>query len=129
MYCINCGKQLPNDSLFCSFCANNLQVTTEKLTEGSVDKYFKNKENSCQICGYSGVIKYTDIYQNIGMLVMRQHKSVKGKLCKECISKTFWNYTSITLFLSWWGTISFLVTPLILINNVGRCIFSLGVKD
>lgn len=129
MICTKCYTMNNNDAKFCTSCGNNLQVTTEKVTEGSVDKYFKKKENSCQLCSYIGDVKYTELYQNIGMLVMRQHRSVKGKLCKECISKTFWNYTPITLFLGWWGTISFLVTPLILINNVGRYIFSLGMKD
>ena len=45
------------------------------------------------------------------------HKSYKGFFCKGCISKTFWEYTSVTLFLGWWGLFSMFITPFVLINN------------
>lgn len=128
MICSKCNMQNEKDSKFCTTCGNILSLTPVSHNPGSVDTYFMNKENACILCGYIGDVKYTEIYQNIGMLVMRQHRSIKGNLCKDCIKKTFWEYTPITLFLGWWGTISFFVTPLILINNTGRYLFSLNMK-
>ncbi|OWK45188.1 hypothetical protein [Fimbriiglobus ruber] len=36
--------------------------------------------------------------------------------------------TATTLFLGWWGTISFIVTPFLLLNNIGRYLFCLGMS-
>jgi hypothetical protein len=35
--------------------------------------------------------------------------------------------TATTLFFGWWGTISFLVTPFFLLNNVSRYLLCLGM--
>jgi hypothetical protein len=52
------------------------------------------------------------------MVIARQWKKVEGEFCRPCIGKYFRSYTLTTLFLGWWGAISFIVTPFILINNV-----------
>ena len=59
---------------------------------------------------------------------MRFHKSIKGNLCKDCINEHFWPFTGITLVLGWWGLISFIVTPFMLLNNIGRYVASLGLE-
>ena len=74
----------------------------------------------CQHCGVEAPTKYVEFYQNIGALVLRFHKSISGELCKSCIHRTFWSYTGVNMFLGWWGTISFLVTPFFLLNNTFR---------
>jgi hypothetical protein len=66
-------------------------------------------------------------HQNIGLLVVRLPWSIEGRLCKSCIHKRFWSMTATTLFLGWWGVISFLVTPFFLVNNIGRYRFCLGM--
>jgi hypothetical protein len=81
----------------------------------------------CQDCGVEAATKYVSFYQNIGALVVRFNKSVEGHLCKSCIHKHFWGMSAITLFLGWWGTISLIVTPFILLNNIGRYVFCLGM--
>ena len=81
----------------------------------------------CQDCGVEASTKYVSFHQNIGALVVRFHKSVEGNLCKSCIHKYFWGTTGTTLLLGWWGTISFIVTPFVLLNNVGRYLFCLGM--
>ncbi|MFZ1087043.1 MAG: hypothetical protein WAN35_18930 [Terracidiphilus sp.] len=73
---------------------------------------------SCKICGVEGPTKDVTFYQNIGMLVTRQWAKVEGELCRPCIGRYFRSYSLTTLFLGWWGVISFVVTPFILINNV-----------
>jgi len=127
MECQNCKKQIDGDAKFCTFCGTSVS-NPGNIEEGSVDMYFKRKDNSCQICGIYGPVKYTEFYENIGMLIQRRYQSVKGKLCKNCINKTFWRFTLTTLFLGWWGTISFFVTPIYIVNNIIRYLMSLGLK-
>lgn len=72
----------------------------------------------CQTCGAAGPTSRVEFHQNIGALIMRFHRSLKGEVCATCASKHFWEMTLITLFAGWWGVISFFMTPFILINNV-----------
>ena len=81
----------------------------------------------CQDCGVEAATKHVAFYQNIGALFIRFPKSVEGDLCKTCIHKHFWSTTTITFFLGWWGTISLLVTPFFLLNNLFRYLFCLGM--
>lgn len=83
--------------------------------------------NYCQTCGREAPTRYTELYQNIGILIMRFNKSIKGDLCKDCINKFFWEYTLITFFLGWWGIISFFSTLFILPNNIFRYLGSLNM--
>ncbi len=82
----------------------------------------------CQDCGVEAETKYVAFHQNIGALFVRFPKSIEGRLCKSCINKHFWGMTGTTLFLGWWGTISFIVTPFFLLNNIGRYVFCLGMS-
>ncbi|MBV8885264.1 MAG: hypothetical protein JO235_14890 [Chroococcidiopsidaceae cyanobacterium CP_BM_RX_35] len=79
----------------------------------------------CQSCGVEAQTKYIEFYQNIGALVVRFHKAIKGNLCKSCINKYFWRFTPTTLILGWWGVISFFVTPLFIVNNIIRYLLAL----
>jgi len=72
----------------------------------------------CESCGQIGPVGRIELHQNIGALVVRFHKSVKGNLCPACAKKHFQELTLITLVGGWWGVISFLMTPFILVNNV-----------
>ena len=82
----------------------------------------------CQNCGREAPTRYVEFFQNIGALVMRFHKSVEGELCKDCINGYFWRFTGITLVLGWWGLISLMVTPIMLLNNIARYVGSLGLE-
>jgi hypothetical protein len=80
----------------------------------------------CQGCGVEAPTRQVAFYQNIGALVMRYSSKVEGKLCKSCIHKHFWKMTAVNLTLGWWGTISLIMTPCFLINNLGHymvCLF------
>jgi hypothetical protein len=88
----------------------------------------ESSKEYCESCGLSAETKYVEFHENIGMILMRQHHSVKGKFCKSCIDYYFWNLTGKTMLLGWWGIISFIVTPFILLNNLLRFIFSMNMK-
>lgn len=79
---------------------------------------------SCRSCGIDGPTKYVEFYQNIGMLFARRSAEVKGDLCRTCIGTYFKSYTLTTLFLGWWGLISFFLTPCFILNNVVRYLLS-----
>src|SRR5689334_16911368 len=73
---------------------------------------------NCQLCGADAPTKYVTFMQNIGVIVMRFHSTTRGHLCRRCIDSTFWTKTLITLFAGWWGIISVIFTPIILVTNV-----------
>lgn len=79
----------------------------------------------CQGCGIEAPTKRLAYYQNIGALVVRFHKRIDGNLCKRCSHKYFWKYTLTDVTLGWWGTVSLIVTPFFILNNVGRYLTSL----
>ena len=79
-------------------------------------------QQRCESCGLPIETKYVEFYENVGMIFMRQHRAVKGNFCKPCIDYYFWNLTGKTMLVGWWGTISFIVTPFILLNNLIRFI-------
>jgi hypothetical protein len=81
----------------------------------------------CQLCGQPAPTKYVEFYRNVGLLVMRFHRSIKGNLCKHCIDRCFWDFTGKTILLGWWGIISFILTPFILLNNLLRFMTTLGM--
>lgn len=82
----------------------------------------------CQACGVEAPARYVEFYQNVGALVMRFHKRMKGNLCKRCIHKYFWKYTMTTATVGWWGTISLVVTPFFVVNNIVRYVGALGLE-
>ena len=79
---------------------------------------------NCQKCGELRPVKYVTFRQNIGLLVMRIPKTLSGALCKSCIGGVFWQYTLISLFLGWWGVISFFVTLVAIPTNIATFIQS-----
>jgi hypothetical protein len=52
------------------------------------------------------------------MVVTRRKARVAGFLCRRCIRAYFKSYTLTTLFLGWWGVISFVVTPVFIVSNI-----------
>lgn len=71
----------------------------------------------CVVCREHLPTKRISFEQNIGMLFVRRGKVLKGSLCRHCINRYFREYTIITLTLGWWGTISFIFTPIIVVMN------------
>ncbi|MGA3373701.1 MAG: hypothetical protein ABSC48_18285 [Terracidiphilus sp.] len=83
----------------------------------------------CKSCGIEGPTQHVTLWQNVGMIVARQWKKIDGDLCHPCIRKYFRSYTLTTLFLGWWGVVSLVVTPFILINNVYQFFRTSGLPE
>jgi len=85
-------------------------------------------QHYCDNCGIPAETKYVEFYENIGLIIIRHSQSIKGSFCKHCINYYFWNFTGKTMLFGWWGIISFVITPFILLNNILRFIFTVGMK-
>lgn len=72
---------------------------------------------TCLLCRRTGPVRQVAFRQNIGVILLRFTKKVEGRLCRRCIESTFSDMTLTTFFGGWWGIISFLVTPFILLSN------------
>lgn len=104
------------------------QPPSPRHTQPVQEQTSQNDHLFCDVCKQPAQTKNVSFYQNIGMIVVRKHKSVKGFLCKNCIDYFFWEFTGKTIILGWWGTISFIITPFILLNNLITHISSIGIK-
>jgi hypothetical protein len=81
----------------------------------------------CKCCGVEAPTKYVEFHQNIGTSLVRYRliryrkkvrEEVKGNLCRSCIQKYFWKFTSTNLTLGWWGVTSFFQTPFLVLSNL-----------
>lgn len=109
--CPRCGLLNPPDAQRCD-CGHS----------------FVTGEGVCHACGIRAATRYVEFRQNIGALVVRYHKSVKGTLCKSCINRYFLEFTGVTLVLGWWGLISLVVAPVYVVSNVVRYLGARGLE-
>lgn len=85
-------------------------------------------ESYCVGCHAVGPTREVRFFQNIGALIMRFHRQIRGQLCRNCINDHFARTTLITSFLGWWGVISCILTPFLLLNNLIRYLFCLSLQ-
>lgn len=83
----------------------------------------------CQRCGRQAPVKYVTFLQNVGVVIMRFSKTVRGNLCKRCISQCFWNMTLITFFFGWWGVISFFTSLVAIPTNIASYLGARSLPD
>lgn len=81
----------------------------------------------CQACGVEAPTRSVQFHKHTGMLIMMQHGHIGGKFCKKCIGKYFGQYTLWTALAGWWGVISCIVTPFVLLWNTGLFLTTLGL--
>jgi hypothetical protein len=109
--CPSCGLVNPSGTAMCD-CGHDFTLP---------------RPQRCQGCGLEAETRYVAFYQVIGAVVVLYHTSVAGQLCKSCINKHFWGKTTTTMLLGWWGLISFIITPFVLVNNVVRYMLCIGM--
>jgi len=156
MYCKHCGKTIPITSIFCPFCGTEIKKSNENSDtdkeshripikiDGEVivsvrqsstlpkidDNFVLNSESSnrCQICGQNRPTRKIHFIKNIGMFFRRQYSEIEGHLCKQCINRYFWEYFLTNILLGWWGTISFVINPFLILNNLWYFLSSIFMK-
>jgi hypothetical protein len=79
----------------------------------------RTRSGACDACGRHGPVEEVSYHQNTGMLVARESRTVAGTLCRACSTGAFLRMTGHTAVLGWWGTISMIVTPVFILNNLG----------
>ena len=84
--------------------------------------------NCCQGCGSFAPTKYVTFRQNIGALFLRFRRTIKARLCRNCINRHFATTTLVTGLVGWFGLISLFLTPFILIGNVVAYLTSLSLR-
>ena len=72
----------------------------------------------CQLCGNMRQTTLVKFQRNIGMVILRQTRTIQGYMCKSCVGKKFWEFTGLNHLLGPWGMISIIVTPIYLIMNI-----------
>jgi hypothetical protein len=71
----------------------------------------------CQVCGNMRQTSAVKFHHNIGMVVLRQTRSIQGNMCKACMRSKYWEYMGKNLLLGPWGVISVIVTPIYMVTN------------
>ena len=72
---------------------------------------------ACQSCRNVRLTKAVVFRRNVGMIVFRRSYTIRGNLCKSCVSKHFWEFEWKNLLFGPWGIISLIVTPIYLLMN------------
>lgn len=150
MFCKICGKEIEKESIYCPFCgleikksdkpAENKQANIPFVSEHNYSDLNTNqreihsnssstrKNIRCQICSQIRPTKEIHFMKNVGMLFSREYSEIEGHLCKQCINRYFWEYFLTNIFLGWWGTISFIINPFLVLNNLWYYLTSLFMK-
>lgn len=89
----------------------------------------RNPTGCCKVCGQFKPTISGSLNRHIGAVVLMFHSHITGHMCKDCISRLFWQFTPLTFAAGWWGIISFFVTPLVLVNNIAFYIRSRWMKS
>jgi hypothetical protein len=53
---------------------------------------------SCQICGSDKTTVFAEFSGNIGALIMRFERSIRGYMCRICVGQQFWKFTAMNFF-------------------------------
>jgi hypothetical protein len=79
----------------------------------------------CQACKNMGQTRNVTFRRNVGMLFLRKSYKIEGNLCKPCIHSYFWKFSGLNLLMGPWGTISLVLTPIYLVQNVASYVGAL----
>ena len=72
----------------------------------------------CRLCGASPAVN-VKVHEHHGMIILMQHLTYRGPLCRDCGMKVVKRCTRRTLVMGWWGVVSlFLGTPITLLLDL-----------
>ncbi|MEU7603760.1 hypothetical protein [Streptomyces sp. NPDC041003] len=72
----------------------------------------------CTLCGAWPAVPAT-VRGHQGMIVLMRSLSMRGPFCRDCGLATYRRMSSDTLWQGWWGPLSFFITPVTLLMNLG----------
>jgi hypothetical protein len=71
----------------------------------------------CTHCGLQAEVDDVTIMQIVGLVIVFQWKKMGGSWCRRCTDKELVPATLLSMFMGWWGLISFFLTPIFLAVN------------
>jgi hypothetical protein len=71
----------------------------------------------CALCQRDRSTTHATFRTNTGFVLFRSAKAISGAMCFACARKQLHGTAAHNLFFSWWGIISFAVTPFFLALN------------
>jgi hypothetical protein len=92
-----------------------------------VEVVLRPGEGYCEACHRIGPLRQAHFSQNIGAVFFRFPRTVSGQLCKLCIDKFFFRFTTVTMLLGWWGLLSFFYSAVAIPANVINWAGSIGM--
>ncbi|MBO4391018.1 MAG: zinc ribbon domain-containing protein [Lachnospiraceae bacterium] len=112
MFCNKCGKQLPDDSQFCTFCGNNLMAGNNSVmsyTDGSVDSFNQARpvlstenDRRSSIEELERSIKY--FHQNLALY--DEYDMLNLREIPKMVKKTRFKYAGIFIIMALWFLLS-----------------------
>ncbi|WP_343245620.1 hypothetical protein [Streptomyces sp. SID4985] len=75
-------------------------------------------QGACQVCGAAPAAPVT-VRGHQGMIVIMRSLRRQGVLCRPCALATFRDMQANTLVAGWWGPLSAVITPFVLLINLG----------
>ena len=91
----------------------------EKVRLEKIAQLLERFAKQCDLCGRrpanAGVVRFQG---NVGLLVRRYKHELKAEMCGPCLHSQFLKFTLMNFILGWWGTVSMLVTPGYILNNL-----------
>ena len=80
MICLNCGREIMDNSKFCEFCGNKVEKKNlRKFICNSCGKEINENSNFCEFCGKKAILFDCRIVDDYGLRYRR--------LCKDCRAK------------------------------------------
>jgi hypothetical protein len=73
--------------------------------------------STCAICHHERPTAHATFRTNTGLVLFRSTKRIEAMMCFSCARLQFHQSAAHNLLFSWWGIISFLVTPFVLGTN------------
>ena len=97
MYCVNCGKEIPNDSKFCTACGHKVD-DTPKANETP----FENADNEVTVCVSANPTQQTNATSQKSEFINSKNIGLWwGAMGALSLLFMFFNYASISIYLSY----------------------------
>ncbi|ONH62231.1 hypothetical protein CcI49_02230 [Frankia sp. CcI49] len=72
----------------------------------------------CRVCGAAPAAQ-TTLREHQGFFVLMRFRSEPGPFCRDCGTSRLRAMSARTLWQGWWGIASLLITPVVLVMNLG----------
>lgn len=81
----------------------------------------------CSYCGRVVATRFMSFSKHFGMIIMMRTEDTSGHFCWRCMQVLYVENTLITLIAGWWGVISLLMTPMLVLTNTIEWISNWGL--